>query len=146
MCFMRFNMFRDKTFYIFNECCSKFGFDLFQVQNFFEYLFGDQIFFSCFTRIFHPRVHPFLQMITYSIIKISYTSRKIMFLHNMMGPTHSYKVKIKPHLMHNSFLKNVSPAVSISINSWGQPSVIIVFTFDKIYDGNNVGITIENIH
>ena len=32
------------------------------------------------------------------------------------------------------------------MNSWGQPSVVIVFIFDKIYDGNSVGITIVNIH
>ena len=51
-----------------------------------------------------------------------------------------------PHLIRKVFLKTFSLAISICINSWGQPSVKIIFTCDKIYDGNNVGVTIEIIH
>ena len=108
---MRFNIFCHKIFYIFKKCCSKFGFDLFRVQKFVEYQFGDQIFFSCFTRIFLPRVHQFLQMITYSIIKISNRSRKTMFLHSIMGPTHSYKVKPTSdtkYIFENIFSSNIN--------------------------------------
>ena len=141
MCFMTFDMFCNNIFYIFNECRSKFGFDLFRIQKIFEYQFGDQIFFSCFTRIFHPRVYPFLQIITYSIIKYPIEAGKQYFF--IIWWVQPILTRWKPHLIRNAFLKTFSPGISICINSWRQPSLITVFTFDKIYDGNNVGLVLQ---